>query len=699
MKRGQLRYGRLADSLGAWVTFTFSIILTILPGRGAVVSTCDEASLRAAMFQGGTVTFACDGTIVLSNTIAVGSDVALDGTGRNVTISGNNAVRLFEVLPIVHFSLTNLTFVNGRAETGAAIYSVNGNILAFSCVFSNNAARGTNGAPSAVGNEGGPARGGAIACELGQIRLVNCQFGGNVAVGGAAASGQFTGRAGGPASGGAIYNNGGALLIEDGTFFQNSAEGGPGSIGMMFAPGPGGAAAGGGIFSAGGSLTLRRGTLDLNTVRGGPGAGGLSGGVGGLASGGAVALQDSRADASNCVFTRNTANGGLGGRLALGGMGRGAAISCEGGMANLTDCSLSVNQVSAGAGQPEGVPAAEGRGGGFFHSGTSIVLRVFFQLNTASGAGASRRPQNNPGGPGNGGGIYNSGALTVLQGAFVDNAAFGGPGSIQEGTFNPPVFKAGGDGSGGGIYNAGDLRVINTTFAENEAIRGSGAVSTSPPATGPAGQQYGSAIFNSSAGSTELLNTTVARNGGVGGAVHTVAAPFLLQNSIVALNDGADCAGQVTDGGNNISSGSSCAFGPGSRNNTDPQLAPLANNGGSTPTFALLPNSPALDSANSANAPAIDQRGVPRPQGVRADIGAYEAQAHELRSRLRIESAPIDNVTIHLVGRAATPYILQGSDNLGAWTGVATNTTDANGRTTFLQPRSAPRQFYRALEF
>ena len=694
---GQLRVGRLTDYLGAWVTLTFSIILTILPGHAAVVSTCDESSLRAAIFQGGTVTFVCDGTIVLSNTIIIGSDVALDGTGRNVAISGNNAVRLFQVLPGINFSLTNLTLSSGRADTGAAIYSMGGNILAVSCVFSNNAARGTNGAPSAVGNEGGPARGGAIASELGQVRVNDCQFAGNTARGGDAASGQFTGRAGGPGSGGAIYNNGGALQIEDTTFFQNSVEGGPGSIGMMFGPGPGGAAGGGGIFSTGGSLNLRRSTFDLNSVRGGAGAGGLSGGVGGLASGGAVALQDSPANASDSVFSRNSSVGGLGGRLAVGGMARGAAISCEGGSANLTDCSLSMNQVSAGGGQPEGVPAAEGRAGGFFHSGTSLVLRVLFQLNTTTGAGASRRPQNNPGGPGNGGGIYNSGALTVLQSAFVDNAAFGGPGSVQEGTFNPPVFKAGGDGSGGGIYNAGDLRVINTTFAENEALRGIGAVSTSPPATGPAGQQYGGAIFNASAASTDLLNTTIARNGGVGGAVHTVAAPFLIQNSIVALNDGADCAGQVTDGGNNISSGSSCAFGPGSRNNTDPQLAPLANNGASTPTFALLPNSPALNNATS-NTPTVDQRGVSRPQGVHADIGAYEAQAHELRSRLRIESAPTDNVTIHLVGRLATPYILQGSPNLSAWTAVATNTTDANGRTIFLQPRSAPAQFYRAME-
>ena len=34
-----------------------------------VVSSCDEASLRAVLTSGGTVTFACAGTIVLTNTV------------------------------------------------------------------------------------------------------------------------------------------------------------------------------------------------------------------------------------------------------------------------------------------------------------------------------------------------------------------------------------------------------------------------------------------------------------------------------------------------------------------------------------------------------------------------------------------------------------------------------------------------------
>lgn len=56
----------------------------------------------------------------------------------------------------------------------------------------------------------------------------------------------------------------------------------------------------------------------------------------------------------------------------------------------------------------------------------------------------------------------------------------------------------------------------------------------------------------------------------------------------------------------------------------DPQLAPLANNGGPTPTMAITASSPAFNRAAAATCPAIDQRGISRPQGGGCDAGAYE---------------------------------------------------------------------------
>ena len=58
----------------------------------------------------------------------------------------------------------------------------------------------------------------------------------------------------------------------------------------------------------------------------------------------------------------------------------------------------------------------------------------------------------------------------------------------------------------------------------------------------------------------------------------------------------------------------------------DPGLGPLADNGGFTPTHALLAGSPALDAADPAfgNCLPTDQREVPRPFGAGCDVGAYE---------------------------------------------------------------------------
>jgi hypothetical protein len=64
--------------------------------------------------------------------------------------------------------------------------------------------------------------------------------------------------------------------------------------------------------------------------------------------------------------------------------------------------------------------------------------------------------------------------------------------------------------------------------------------------------------------------------------------------------------------------------------NADPLLGRLRDNGGATWTHALLPGSPAIDSADPLICLPNDQRGVTRPkngnglQFAWCDIGAYE---------------------------------------------------------------------------
>jgi len=56
----------------------------------------------------------------------------------------------------------------------------------------------------------------------------------------------------------------------------------------------------------------------------------------------------------------------------------------------------------------------------------------------------------------------------------------------------------------------------------------------------------------------------------------------------------------------------------------NPMIGNLMPNGGPTETHALLAGSPAINSADPNDFPDADQRGVWRPQGRGADMGAFE---------------------------------------------------------------------------
>jgi hypothetical protein len=119
-------------------------------------------------------------------------------------------------------------------------------------------------------------------------------------------------------------------------------------------------------------------------------------------------------------------------------------------------------------------------------------------------------------------------------------------------------------------------------------------------------------------------------------------ASVTLTGSIVAEQDGKvpDCAGTITDGGDNLSSdaANSCKFSAANHDQvkTDPLLGPLADNGGPTKTEVLRKGSPAIDAIPGGKAScspaASDQRGVDRPQptGGKCDVGAVELTADKL---------------------------------------------------------------------
>ena len=225
--------------------------------------------------------------------------------------------------------------------------------------------------------------------------------------------------------------------------------------------------------------------------------------------------------------------------------------------------------------------------------------------------------------------------------------------------------------SGGAIWTrkATTLNVYNSTFVANTATGYGGhggainfdAVSASLSAiianstfvgnTAP-GNYAGAIHFMPAAGATQSLynctiysNTTAAGRGG--GFMNDGPGAVVADSCIIASNtatlDGA-AYGEVDNHGsgtilitNSLVMGGTYAWSlpiTGGNNITgqDPKLSPPANNGGPTPTMALMAGSPCIDRGSNDLGLPYDQRGpgYARVFGAAADIGAYEYGAGPL---------------------------------------------------------------------
>ncbi len=194
---------------------------------------------------------------------------------------------------------------------------------------------------------------------------------------------------------------------------------------------------------------------------------------------------------------------------------------------------------------------------------------------------------------------------------------------------------------GGGIGGAGTLNVSNSTIANNIGDDGAGVswlngiVSlTNVTVSGNEGFESGGITINGAA--TTILNSTITNNGRVSspgnvGGLRTNGSTVNLKNTIIARNLSSviaeDVSGAVVSQGNNLIGDTTGGTGfiASDLLNVNPQLGGFANNGGAAYTHSLLSTSPAINAGNNTGAPATDQRGVARPQGAAADIGAYES--------------------------------------------------------------------------
>lgn len=594
----------LQDPVGAGLGTPNNATLTIIDNEKAqTLTNLDDASLRAALANGGIIQFAVGGSVLLTNTLMVSGFTLIDAGDHGVVLDGAGAFQIFHIMSGASLTLKGLTLANGLAMgvtpapgvtgndgTGGALEIDGGTVNLVNCGFFTNLALGSAGALGTTtfnGTTGGAGKGGAIFLNAGTLSATYCRFQGNVAqggIGGDASSIALQPGTGGAGLGGAIYNLGGQVSLTNCSFLSNIAAGGDGGKGNTTSNG--GDSSGGCLFSTSGQLIVQNSLAEDNQSLSGNGLRqGTAGGPSGLASGGAVEVGGGTNLFLTTIFRANTSV------APWRTPARGGAISQLGGSLIIGDSVLDQNSVLGGNGpgiaSPYGLPAAPGLGGALFlGSVTAQITNSAVVQNVARGG--SQIFGGSPG-AGMGGGLYNLGSNVFVNVTFAGNRSVAGDNNgtgIQGGAF------------GGGLYNAGGMLTL-----EHQTVAGN---VVEPDATN----------IVSSAGPLALGAGIFATNGVVN-----------LLNSILANNSlGSNLFGAVVDDGHNLSSDSSCDFtNTGSFINIDPKLGVLDNYGGPTPCMPLLSGSPAIDGADTANFAPTDQRGRLRPFGPAPDIGAFES--------------------------------------------------------------------------
>lgn len=395
-------------------------------------------------------------------------------------------------------------------------------------------------------------------------------------------------------------------VVKDSTITGNQATGGPG----------------GGIDAVNG-VTVQNSTISGNTSAGNSGAG-----INGLGDGGRVAVTDSTI--ADNVLT----NGGTGAGIAAGG-----------------PLDVQSSTISGNTGATSG-------GGVFQNSkyGEMTVEGSAIRDNSAQRGGGvflqSRYARYNKYGPGN--------ESTITRTTIDGNSAAQAGGGLAVAYLDDnddltldhsTVSGNSTGGSGGGIQLAlsrglrGAFVSTDSTVSGNTAAGPGGGVSVGQP--GAAGPLAG--------GSAEFDNSTVAANTAAnGGGMYlnsypvgdgtTTSATIPLTSTIVGDNSGQDLDRADGSGGGGFDLAFSLVEAPGdaplfqgaSAHNivgADPQLGPLADNGGSTRTHLPATTSPAIDTGDAPARLETDQRDQPRTRdgapanpegGDGTDIGSVE---------------------------------------------------------------------------
>ncbi|PYJ07204.1 MAG: hypothetical protein DMF06_16355 [Verrucomicrobia bacterium] len=259
-------------------------------------------------------------------------------------------------------------------------------------------------------------------------------------------------------------------------------------------------------------------------------------------------------------------------------------------------------------------------GGAIFTLGTASILRSSFTANYGNIGGACE--------------LW--GTVTIADSSFSGNGY--GPNGIP--TTHDGTIRIAATGtavlknltltgnvadSGGGIFQGGTTSLENVTISGNQSRLGAGG------------------IYQTN-GALTMTNVTLYQNTstqGVGGIKYN-AGTVTVTNTIIANNTPGNCGTPLAGNAFSLSSDNTCGFGAG-RDNVDPMLGPLANNGGLTQTHLPQAGSPAIDNGTASGAPPRDQRGYLRA-GAAPDVGAAEfggtipVSLGNISTRLRVET-------------------------------------------------------------
>ena len=393
-----------------------------------------------------------------------------------------------------------------------------------------------------------------------------------------------------------------------------------------------------------------------------------------------------------------------GGRRLLTAPSRGGIRS-----AAVASSTARVFHVLAGTAQISGLTATDGFSGDI---GAGVVVESGAAL-TLSGARITNCLALT-----SGGGLYvqNGGSATLTDCEISGNTANGGRVAGGGGIMNLGALVMTGStlsgnrvgqstltGVGGGLAtmaptNTATSTLTNCTLANNAAATGGGAFNA-----GVIAVVGGGGIVPTSA-TTTLTDCTVTGNlaRSEGGGLDQEAGVFTLQATLVAGNASASDPDVFADVDAFTSTGSNLigvddnqpldGLAGGVNNDQvgtsaapiNPQLGPLQDNGGPTPTVALLAASPAVDADFSLAPPARDQRGVSRPQGVRADIGAFELTQQQADTTPPV-TTPALRAASYFNGYFRGPVTV---------TLTATDTGGSGVAATFYRVDSGPQQTY-----